>query len=82
MEYYTNISKTNNMCKRYMCASQMTLVVKNLPAREGDARGTSLIPESGRMKWQTHSSILAWKIPWREESGGLLFMGSQRVRRD
>ena len=27
----------------------------------------------------THSSILAWKIPWREESGGLQAMGSQSV---
>ena len=27
-----------------------------------------------------HSSILAWEIPWREESGGLQSMGSQRVR--
>ena len=26
-----------------------------------------------------HSSILAWKIPWREEPGGLQSMGSQRV---
>ena len=39
------------MCERYMCASQMTLVVKTLPAREGDAKGTSLIPESGREEW-------------------------------
>ena len=30
----------------------------------------------------THSSILAWKIPWREESGGLQSMGSQRVGHD
>ena len=30
----------------------------------------------------THSSILAWKIPWTEELGGLQFMGSQRVRYD
>ena len=30
----------------------------------------------------THSSILAWEIPWTEESGGLLSMGSQRVRHD
>ena len=28
----------------------------------------------------THSSILAWKIPWREEPGGLLSMGLQTVR--
>ena len=27
----------------------------------------------------THSSILAWKIPWSEEPGGLQSMGSQRV---
>ena len=30
----------------------------------------------------THSSILAWKIPWKEEPGRLLSMGSQRVRYD
>ena len=28
----------------------------------------------------THSSMLAWKIPWAEEPGGLQSMGSQRVR--
>ena len=30
----------------------------------------------------THSSILAWKIPWMEEPGGLQSMGWQRVGRD
>ena len=30
----------------------------------------------------THSSILAWEIPWTEEPGGLKSMGSQRVRHD
>ena len=30
----------------------------------------------------THSSILAWKIPWTEEPGRLQSMGSQRVRHD
>ena len=29
-----------------------------------------------------HSSILAWKIPWTEEPGGLQSMGSQRVGHD
>ena len=29
-----------------------------------------------------HSSILAWEIPWTEESGGLQSMGSQRIRLD
>ena len=28
----------------------------------------------------THSSILAWRIPWTEETGGLQSVGSQRVR--
>ena len=30
----------------------------------------------------THSSILAWRIPWTEEPGGLQSVGSQRVRHD
>ena len=30
----------------------------------------------------THSSILAWRIPWMEEPGGLQFTGSQRVGHD
>ena len=30
----------------------------------------------------THSSILAWRIPWTEETAGLQSMGSQRVRHD
>ena len=30
----------------------------------------------------THSSILAWRIPWTEEPGGLLSMASQRVEYD
>ena len=30
----------------------------------------------------THSTLLAWKIPWTEELGELQFMGSQRVRQD
>ena len=30
----------------------------------------------------THTSILAWKIPWRREPGGLQSMGSQRVSHD
>ena len=30
----------------------------------------------------THSSVLAWRIPWTEELGGLQFTGSQRVKHD
>ena len=44
-----------------------------------------LTPGSGRSpgkEMTTHSSILAWEIPWPEEPGGLQSMGSQRVRHD
>ena len=30
----------------------------------------------------THSSVLAWRIPWTEEPGGLQSMGWQRIRHD
>ena len=44
-----------------------------------------LIPESGRSpekEMATHSSILAWRIPWREDPGRLQSMGSQGVGHD
>ena len=58
-------------------------VVKNLPANAGDARDVGLIPgqeDPLEKEMATHSSTLAWKIPWTEETGGLQFMGLQRVR--
>jgi len=33
-------------------------------------------------KMATHSSILAWKIPWAKEPGGLQFIGLQRIEHD
>ena len=50
-----------------------------------NAGDPSLISWSGRFLWKgmaTHSSTLAWRIPWTEESGGLQSMGSQKVRHD
>ena len=47
---------------------------KEPPANAGDGREAGLIPRSGRSlkkEMATHSSILAWKVPWTEESGGL-----------
>ena len=35
-----------------------------------------------QLKMTTHSSILAWRIPWTEEAGGPQSVGSQRVRHD
>ena len=46
-----------------------------------NAGDLGLIPGLGRSKEMvTHSSILAWRIPWTEEPGGLQSTGSQRVR--
>ena len=59
-------------------------VMKNMPA-VGDVGGVGLIPASEdplEKEMATHSSILAWKIPWMEEPGGLLSRGSYRVGHD
>ena len=60
-------------------------MVKNLPANSGDAGDRGLIPGSRRsleQKTATHSNILAWKTPWKEESGELQSMRSQQVGHD
>ena len=45
----------------------------------GSVSGWGRSPEKGMA---THSSILAWGIPWTKEPGGLQFMGLQRVGHD
>ena len=58
-------------------------VVKNLPARAGDAEASGSIPGSGRSPGGGNGNplhILAWRIPWTEEPGGLQYTGLQRVR--
>ena len=65
--------------------SQVALVVKYPSASAGDVGGASSILASGRSfggGHGTHSSILASRIPWTEEPGGLQSMGSQRVGHD
>ena len=57
-------------------ASQVALVIKNLPANVGDVR--DVVQSLG---WEdpleegmaTYSSLLTWRGPWTEESGGLQF---------
>ena len=62
-------------------ASQVMLVVKNSPINAGNIRDKGSIPGSDREDLlkktvAIHSTILAWKIPWTEEPGGLQFKGS------
>ena len=63
-------------------ASLVAQTVNRLPAmRETWVR--SLGQEDPLVKeMATHSSTLAWKIPWTEKPGGLQSVGSQRVRHD
>ena len=63
-------------------ASLVAQMVKNLPAM-WETQVQSLGQEDPLDKeMATHSSILAWRIPWTEEAGRLQYMGSQRVRHD
>ena len=52
-------------------ASQIELMIKNLPANVEDIRDAG-----------SNFSILAWRIPWTEEPGELQSIASQRVRHD
>jgi len=58
--------------------SQVVLVVKNLPA---NARNLGQVGQEDSLEesMTTHSSILAWRIPWTEEPGRLQAIGLQRV---
>ena len=60
--------------RKYANSAQVALMVKNPLANVGDIRDAGFIPGSGRSPaggHGNHSSILAWRIPWTEEPGGL-----------
>ena len=65
--------------------SQVALVVKNAPANAGDIRDVvrSLDQEDPLEEGMAaHSSVLAWRIPWTVEPGGLQFTGSHSIGHD
>ena len=59
--------------------SLVALSVKNLPAVQETQVQSQGREDPLEKEMATHSSILAWNIPWIEEPGGLQSMGSQRV---
>ena len=62
-----------------------SLVAQTVKASAYNAEDLGSIPGLGRSpekEMATHSSTLAWKIPWMEELGRLQSMGSQRVGDD
>ena len=63
-------------------ASQVAQVVKNLPAMQKTQVGSLGWEDPLEEGMVSHSSILAWRIAWTEEPGGLQSMGSRRVGND
>ena len=63
-------------------ASLVTRLVKNPPAMWETWDQSLGWEDPLEKKMATHSSMLAWKIPWTEEPGRLQSMGLQRVRHD
>ena len=73
------------MCCLLYRASRVVLVVKNLPVSARDIRdavGSMGQEDPLEEEMSTDSSIIAWRIPWKEEPGGLQSIASQRVRHD
>ena len=69
-------------CVRLFWASLVAQMVKSLPALQ-ETQVPSLGQEDPLEKGMaTHSSTLAWRIPWTEEPGGLHSMGLQRAGHD
>ena len=64
----------------YARTSLVSQIVKNLPARQETWVQSLYWEDPLKKEMVTHSSIIAWEIPWTEEPGKLQFMGSQRVR--
>ena len=73
--------KEKKYCLQHKWAFLVTQMVKNLPVMETWvwSLGQEDLLERGRT---THSSTVAWRIPWTEEPGGLQSLGSQRVGHD
>ena len=72
----------NNFLKLYIITSRASLVAQTVKGLlvEWETQVRTLGQEDPLEKeMATHSSILAWRIPWTEEPGRLQFMGSQRV---
>ena len=57
----------------------MSQMVKNLPTMQETGVRSLGWEDALENEMATRSSILAWRIPWTEEPGGLQSMGSQRV---
>ena len=70
------------LCKHSYGSSLVAQIVKNLSAMQETWVGSLGWEDPLEKGMATHSTILAWRIPWTEEHGELQSMGSQRVGPD
>ena len=83
----SGLKSTSNDLIRLLRAFNVIMHAKCFPGGSTDKESAC---NAGDLGWEkplekgiaTHSSILAWRIPWTEEPGGLQLMGSQRVGHD
>ena len=76
--FSSNLSKNKEIG-----VSQVVLGIKNLPANAGETQVQSLGWEDPLQKrMATHSSMLAWEIPWTEEPSGLQSMGLKNLQKE
>ena len=69
-----------NILPCLLWASQVAVVVKNLPANSGDVKEMGLIPGLGRTPGGGHGnplSTFAWTLPWTEDPGGYSLQGGK-----
>ena len=64
----------------YLICNKIIMIVKNLPAMQETQVWTLGQEDLLEKEMTTHSSILAWRIPWTEKPGRLQSLGSQRAR--
>ena len=72
----------SNVEHLFMCFMAVAQTVKNLPAVQENLIRSLGWEDPLEKGMATHSSILAWRIPWTEEPGRLQSMGAQTVGQD
>ena len=63
-------------------SSLLAQTVKNLPVMQETWVQSQVREDPLKKGMATHFSVLAWRIPWTEDLGGLQSMGSQRIGHD
>ena len=79
---YTVVSKLKLTTQFPLQGASLGLDGKGSAYNAGDPGSIPGLEDLLEKAMATHSSILAWKIPWMDEPGGLQSVGSQRVRDD